>query len=93
MKKVDINRRYRTCAIYCASMGRKNDGKGHITWDDLEKKFGINWESLTNELKVKGILHGAVGYLYLTKSWAAMSASEQMDEILKIYPYPNRETI
>lgn len=90
MKRADINRRYRQCAIYCVTKGRKNDGRNHITWDELEKTFGIGWESLTNELKTHGILHGSVGYMYLTKQWAVMSAQEQIEEIKKIYPYPNR---
>lgn len=87
MKRVDINRRYRQCAIFCVTKGRKDNGRGRILWDDLEKTFGIGWESLTNELKTKGILHGTTGYMYLTRSWASMSASEQMEEVLKIYPY------
>ena len=91
MRKVDINRRYRSCAIYCVAIGRKNDGRGHITWKALEERFGIGWESLTNELKVNGILHGTVGYMYLTPRWAAMTAAEQMEEIKKIYPYPYNE--
>ena len=90
MRIVDINRRYRQCAIYCVTIGRKNDGKGKIMWDELEKRFGVNWESLTNELKVHGILHGSLGYMYLTPQWSCMSASEQMEEIKKIYPYPHR---
>lgn len=90
MRKVDINRRYRQCAIFCVTRGRKKDGYGHITWDELEKAFGIGWESLTNELKVNGMLHGGVGYMYLTSTWQAMSASEQMEQILKLYPYPYR---
>lgn len=88
MKKVDINSRYRTCAIFCVSRGRKNAGKAHITWQELEDRFGIGWESLTNELKVKGILLGGVGYMYLTKQWAMMTPAEQMEEIINIYPYP-----
>ncbi|MBR4592186.1 MAG: hypothetical protein IKO35_03165 [Elusimicrobiaceae bacterium] len=93
MRRVDINRRYRSCAIYCVTIGRKNDGRGHITWKALEERFGIGWESLTNELKVKGILHGTVGYMYLTPQWAAMTAAEQMEEIKKIYPYPYSEYV
>lgn len=88
MKKVDINRRYRACAMYCVTVGRKNDGRAHITWEALKERFGLNWESYANELKVKGILFGAPGYYYLRPAWAVMTPAEQMEEIKKIYPYP-----
>lgn len=87
MKRSDVNIRYRTCAIYCVVRGRQNNGKGHITWDELRDKFGVGWESLTNELKVKGILYGSTGFMYLTPTWANMTNAEQMEEIIKIYPY------
>ena len=88
MRQVDINGKYRQCAIFCAVHGRKNDGKGHITWEALKEHFGVNWESYANELKVKGMLFGAVGYYYLRPAWALMTPTEQMEEIKKIYPYP-----
>ncbi len=43
-------------------------------------------ESYTNELKVKGMLFGAVGYYYLRPAWAVMTPTEQMEEISKMYP-------
>lgn len=88
MRKIDVNRNYRNCAIYCATRGRMNNGKGHITWEELEKQFGINWETRTNELRVKGMLFGSNGYMYLQPAWAAMTAREQIEEIKKMYPYP-----
>ena len=88
MRKIDINARYRSCAIFCATRGRKNDSKAHITNDELKERFGINWESLTNELRVKGMLFAGVGYVYLRPAWAVMTAAEQMEEIKKMYPYP-----
>lgn len=87
MKRRDVNARYRTCAIYCVVRGRLNNGKGHITWNELREKFGEGWESLTNELKVKGIIYGSNGFMYLTPTWSNMTNAEQMEEIIKIYPY------
>lgn len=86
MKKIDINFMYRQCAIFCAVHGRKNEGKGHITWDSLKERFGVSWESYANELKVKGMLFGATGYYYLRPEWAVMTPAEQMEEISKMYP-------
>ena len=87
MKKVDINARYRLCAIYCVTIGRNNEGRAHITLEQLRERFGFNWESYANELKVKGMLFGAVGYYYLRPAWAMMTPAEQIEEIKKIYPY------
>lgn len=85
---MDINKRYRSCAIYCVVQCLNDLGRGHVLWSDLEKKFGLNWESLTNELRVKGILCGSSGFMYLSPLWRSMSRSECMSAILKIYPYP-----
>ena len=87
MKRVDMNIRYRSCAIFCAVNGRKNNGTAKVSWDSLEKRFGIGWESLVNELKVKGMLFGGSGYVYLRPDWQAMTAAEQMEEIMKMYPH------
>lgn len=86
MRKIDINHKYRTAAIFCAVKGRGNNGKARISWEALKERLGVQWESYTHELTVKGMLHGGSGYVYLTKAWAAMTAAEQMEEIMKMYP-------
>ena len=86
MKSVDQNFRYRQCAIHCVAHGRKNDGHGQITWESLHKRFGEAWETYAHELMVKGVIHGAVGFFYLTASWQAMTPQQQMEEINKLYP-------
>ncbi len=86
MRKIDINRRYRNMAIYCATWGRKNEGKALITWNQLRSHFGESWETYVHELNVKGMLHYGSGYVYLTPAWAAMTAVEQMKAIQEMYP-------
>lgn len=86
MKKIDINRRYRSMAIYCATWGRKKDGKALISWQQLKDQFGECWETYAHELIVKGMLHSGGGYVYLSNAWAVMTASEQMEQIRKMYP-------
>ena len=91
MKHIDINQKYRAVAIYCALHGGKNDGKAHITWDELRERFGISWNSYTNELHAKGMLFGGSGYEYLRPEWEAMTPAERMERIKQIYPYPYRK--
>lgn len=86
MRRIDMNIRYRMCAIFCVTRGRKKEGYGHITIESLIERFGINWESPINVLRDDGIIYGAVGFYYLTPRWKAMTPSEQMEEINKLYP-------
>ena len=88
MKKIDINRKYRQVAIFCAVEGGKNDGRALIPWSVLEDKFGISWQSYTNELHANGMLYSSNGYEYLRPDWAAMTPTERMEQIKKWYPYP-----
>ena len=88
MKKIDINRKYRQVAIFCAVQGGKNDGQALIPWSVLEDKFGISWQSYTNELHANGMLYSSNGYEYLRPDWAAMTLTERMEQIKKWYPYP-----
>lgn len=88
MKRVDINQKYRAVAIFCAVHGGKNDGREHISFDALEQRFGVSWESYTNELRANSMLFGGVGYVYLRPEWAAMTLAERMERIKQWYPYP-----
>ncbi len=88
MRSIDINSKYRSVAIFCSVHGGKKDGKAHILWSDLEKRFGINWYTYIHELHVKGMLFGCNGYEYLRPQWAVMTPSERMENIKKMYPYP-----
>ena len=90
MKRVDINGKYRMVAIFCALHGGKGDGLTHIPWDTLERRFGVSWETYTNELRANGMLHAGTGYVYLRPEWKAMTQAERMERILQMYPYPNR---
>ncbi|MCR5817907.1 MAG: hypothetical protein K6F89_02250, partial [Prevotella sp.] len=69
----------------------KNDGRSHITWEELKQKFGASWESYTNELRANGMLFGGTGFLYLRPEWAAMTQAERMERIKEMYPYPWQE--
>ena len=88
MKQVDINATYRAVAIFCAVHGGKNEGKAHVTWDALRERFGISWQTYTNELHAKGMLYGGNGYEYLRPHWADMTPAERMERIKQMYPYP-----
>lgn len=88
---MDINHKYRAVAIFCAVHGGKNDGKAYIPWTTLREKFGINWESYTNELRSKGMLFATNDSVYLRPAWAAMTQQERMEEIKRMYPYPYQE--
>lgn len=86
MRKADVNRRYRMLAIYVVTKGRREEGKAHITWDDLRKYAGMSWNTYAHELMVKGIIHFSNGFVYLSEYWAGMSPAEQMENIERIYP-------
>lgn len=88
MKRIDINIKYRAVAIFCAIQCGKNDGTAHLSWDILREKFGINWQTYTHELHVKGMLYSTNGFEYLRPAWQVMTPSERMEEIKRIYPYP-----
>lgn len=88
MKNVDINIKYRAVAIYCAVHCCKNSGCNRVSWDELEQKFGISWESYTNELRVKGMLEAGIGWVRLRKEWVCMTLKERMERIKEWYPYP-----
>ena len=88
MRRIDVNIRYRAAAIFCAVHGVKDGCRVLIPWEVLREKFGINWQSLTNELHVKGMLHSSNGYEYLRPSWIEMTPAERMAEVKKMYPYP-----
>jgi hypothetical protein len=91
MKRIDINRKYRSVAVFCAIHGGKNDGRAHIPWTLLREKFGISWETYTNELRSKGMLFAGNDYVYLRPAWAAMTQAERMEQIKRMYPYPYQE--
>lgn len=88
MKRVDINRTYRAVAIFCAVHGGKNEGRAHVSWDMLKQRFGVSWESYTNELRANGMLYGGSGFVYLRPEWAVMTLAERMERIKQMYPYP-----
>lgn len=87
MRRIDPNIKYRSVAIFCAIHGGKDEGKAHIPWSALEEKFGINWQSYTNELHAKGMLFSTNGFEYLRPAWVAMTPAERMAEVKKMYPY------
>lgn len=91
MKRIDINSKYRAVAIYCAVHGGKNDGRAHVTWDELRQRFGVSWESYTNELRANGMLSAGAGFVYLRPVWATMTQAERMEHIKQWYPYPWQE--
>ena len=91
MTRTDINARYRSVAIFCSTHGGKNDGRNPIPWAALREKYGEQWETYAHELTVKGMLHGAADYMYLTPEWAAMTPPERMERIKQLYPYPYRQ--
>lgn len=91
MKKIDINAKYRSVAIFCAVHGGKNNGKAHILWSDLQKRFGHSWNTYTHELHVNGMLFGGSGYEYLRPQWVVMTHAERMEQIKQMYPYPYAE--
>lgn len=88
VKRVDINHLYRAVAIFCAVHGGKNNGKAHVPNALLREKFGVSWESYTNELRAKGMLFADTEGVYLRPAWAAMTQAERMEEIKNMYPYP-----
>lgn len=88
MKRIDYNRLYRSMGIFLMANCGKLDGRAKVTWQTLKEKFGACWESYTNELIAKRIIHGGNGYVYLDSAWAGMTPRERIDGIIKIYPYP-----
>lgn len=91
MRRIDINARYRSVAIFCAIHGGKNEGRNLIPWDVLKEKYGEAWETYTHELMVNGMLHGANDYMYLTPEWASLTPTERMERIKQMYPYPYQQ--
>lgn len=74
------------CAIFCLVHGSKNDGRALISWEQLREHMGESWETYAHELMVNGMLHGGLGYFYLTDEWMAMTRAEGMEKINQMYP-------
>lgn len=87
MKKIDYNRAYRSMAIYTLVKGCKNDGRFVIPWNELQDKFGLQWETLSHELTVKGIINNTLGGVYISDEWRNKTRAEAMADVSKVYPY------
>ncbi|MCR5820733.1 MAG: hypothetical protein K6F94_07320 [Bacteroidaceae bacterium] len=90
-RAIDINRKYRNTAIYCAHHCGKDDGKARVMKSELKEHFGICYESFIHELSVKGMLFRSNDYVYLRPEWQEMAPRERMDKVLEWYPYPWRK--